>query len=256
MSTVRKGASRMQDIPPDVLDALSSGTLTTATLTEGLAIDQVRLLRCVFPDLPAASLAAAQAATDLGIVKRMAAIAALLLETVGPSAITTCQSHLSDTVRGWACFMIGADPASGPQQRLQAIQPLADDPHFGVREWAWLAVRPALVRSLSDSIDALIPWTASPSERVRRFASEALRPRGVWCSHIPALKKDPAQGLPLLAPLRADPAVYVQDSVANWLNDAAKDQPDWVRALCEDWRSDTPTPATDRICTRALRNLT
>jgi 3-methyladenine DNA glycosylase AlkC len=179
----------------------------------------------------------------------------VLLDDLGAAGIDRCRAHGSDTVCGWACFMIGAQPGLNLSARLAAIRPLADDAHFGVREWAWMAVRPHLAQELDVSIGHLTAWTASPSERLRRFASEALRPRGVWCAHIAALKRQPEQALPILLPLRADPSVYVQDSVANWLNDAAKDQAAWVRGLCAQWLQAEPTDATRRICQRALRNL-
>ena len=51
------------------------------------------------------------------------------------------------------------------------------------------------------------------------------------------------------------PNPYVQDSVANWLNDAAKDQPYWVRELCAQWLQEQANDATRRICQRAMRNL-
>lgn len=253
--TIRTGATRAADIPRDVLHALSHGELQSATLAECLAIDQAVLARAVFPGLEPSTLHAIDAACQLGVLKRMACIGAALQEALGAEGLAQCQAHHSDMVRGWACFMIGAQPDLDAKARLAAIQPLADDAHFGVREWAWMAVRPHLVAELPMALAHLVPWTQARSERIRRFACEVLRPRGVWSTHIAALKKMPEQALTLLSALRADSSAYVQDSVANWLNDAAKDQPDWVRATCAQWLEHAPTDATRRICQRALRNL-
>ena len=254
-STPRKGATRAADIPADVLQALSRGEIQSATLAECLALDQATLTRAVFPDLSAPALKAVDAACGLGIVKRMTRIGEVLLDELGETGIAQCGSHGADTVRGWACFMVGARPELDLREHLAAIRPLADDVHFGVREWAWMAVRPHLVQQLEASITHLAQWTTESSECLRRFASEALRPRGVWCTHIAALKREPGQALPILSPLRADSSTYVQDSVANWLNDAAKDQPAWVRDLCAQWLQTTPSNATRRVCQRAMRNL-
>jgi len=251
----RKGAGRTADIPAEVLAALSQGEIASANLVELLALDQARLVRGVFPDLSPQALHAVEAACQLGIVKRMMAMAALLWAESGEAGVARCRAHVADTVRGWACFMIGVQPGLDVPARLAAIRPFADDVHFGVREWAQMAVRPHLSQELDTAIEALVPWTASPSEYVRRFVSEALRPRGVWCAHIAVLKRTPERALPILSPLRADASGYVQDSVANWLNDAAKDRPDWVRALCGQWLQDAPCAATRRICQRALRNF-
>ena len=241
------------DIAPARLALLNGGSVASATLTEGLAIDFAQLLAAAVPDIGAARLERMRAQAAAGITRRMLLAAHLLLEANVDLALL--QAYPSDTVRGWACFVIAAQAGSTLPQRLAAMRPQADDGHFGVREWAWLALRPHLAASLDEAIRLLAPWTADPSERVRRFACEALRPRGVWCAHIAQLKEQPQLALPLLQPLRADPAVYVQDSVANWLNDAAKSQPDWVRRLCAQWLLESPVAATARICKRAQRSL-
>lgn len=254
-ASARKGAPCTSDIPEHILEALSRGEIQSATLAEATALNQALLMRVVFPKLSPPALKAIDVACKLGVLKRMARIGEVLLDGLGSAGIAQCRSHGADTVRGWACFMIGAQSGLGVVERLAAVRPLADDAHFGVREWAWMAVRPHLAQELESSVTLLAQWTVEPSEYLRRFASEALRPRGVWCAHIASLKREPEQALPILSPLRADPSTYVQNSVANWLNDAAKDQPDWVRNLCAEWLKAMPVDATRRICQRALRNL-
>ncbi|MBD9381285.1 DNA alkylation repair protein [Achromobacter sp. ACM02] len=244
----------VKDIGAERLAQLSAGE-PARNLTECLAVDFAELMQAAAPQVGAEAIAVLRAQAATGISKRMAVAARTLLDGLGADAFKQLRDHRSDTVRGWACFMVGAMPDLSLQQRVALIRPLADDGHFGVREWAWLAVRPQLAAELDAAVELLRPWTADASERVRRFASESLRPRGVWCAHIAALKADPGRALPLLEPLRADPAIYVQESVANWLNDASKDQPDWVREVCARWSRGKPAAATQRICQRALRSI-
>lgn len=249
----RKGATRPVDVPPDILAQLNAGTLETRTLAEGLAIDFRVLLRHVLPDLAPALLEQIRP-TD-GITRRMDAVGRLLFTYAGAECFAHLAVHPSDTVRGWAAFVLAHIPNLALHERLNRIRSLADDPHFGVREWAWMAMRPHIAADVPVAIDILGTWTNDPSPNIRRFAIESTRPRGVWSAHIAALKHDPALGLPLLEPLKNDESRYVQDSVGNWLNDAAKSQPAWVVAVCRRWQEESPTRATRQICVRALRSV-
>lgn len=254
MSAGRSG-KRVADIEPARLALLNAGIVEAATLTECLAVDFAVLMRAVLPEIGEDVIAAMQQAAGEGISRRMTLAARRIHERHGLVTVAKLRGHVSDTARGWACFMIGAAEDMPLAARLSAIQPFADDHHFGVREWSWMAVRPHIAADLENALALLAGWMAEPSERLRRFASEATRPRGVWCAHLGPLRQSPERALPILEALRDDPAPYVQDSVGNWLNDASKDRPDWVRSLCARWSAESATPATARICKRALRSI-
>ncbi|AHG63422.1 hypothetical protein MIM_c13300 [Advenella mimigardefordensis DPN7] len=238
------------------LRLLNNGAIETANLTECLAVDFATLMRATLPEIGTKAINMLKQESQTGILKRMTVTGQLIYEHVGPATLPHLLNCPSDTVRGWGCFLIGSIETMSIEDRLDAIAPLADDHHFGVREWAWMAVRRHIAADLQPSIDYLAEWADNPSERIRRFSSESIRPRGVWCTHIAALKQEPNLALPILEPLHADPAHYVQDSVGNWLNDAAKDQPNWVRSLCQRWLEEAPdNQSTTRIVRRALRSL-
>lgn len=243
----RKGARTVASVDPEVLAQLEAGTIETANLTEGLAINMARLLGTVAPSVSAGALD-----LSLGVVQRMAQAGALLRTHLTAPELAVIASHTSDTVSGWAAFAVGQDADQPSLERIDAIKPFAADSHFGVREWAWMAVRAIIVDDPLGVIAKLTPWTQDGDPNVRRFASEATRPRGVWAASIKLLRKEPEHALPILEALRHDRERYVEDSVANWLNDAAKDRPDWVVVLLDEWAKDGVAP---RLITRAGRSL-
>ena len=252
-SVARKGAMRRADVPADILTQLNMGMLATATLAEGLALDFALLMQNVAPEVGDDAIAELRGTS--GILKKMKMAGELLLATYGEATVERCSAHPSDTVRGWAAYALATIPNLPSAERLRRIRPLADDPHFGVREWAWLAIRPHVAAQVTETIPLLSEWHKEESANLRRFAVEITRPRGVWCAHIPQLKAMPELGLPLLESVRADTSKYVQDSVSNWLNDAAKSQPYWVQNVCSRWQQESDMPATLRICKRALRSV-
>jgi 3-methyladenine DNA glycosylase AlkC len=260
----RKGARRRSEIPPVVLAALNNGDLATVNLVETLAIDMAVLVREVFWRLSQEKLAkqlevTAKVLSEQGIMQRLAgmgqAIAASLSGGSGQMTFESLATHASDTVRSWACFAAQAHQSTKLASRLSAARRFAADPHFGVRECAWMSVRPYFAEQLEQAIDLLQPWVVDPDPNIRRFAIESTRPRGVWCAHLVALKAEPEQASRLLEPVRSDPSRYVQSSVANWLNDASKSQPAWVQKLCRRWEKESPSKETVWVVKRALRSI-
>jgi 3-methyladenine DNA glycosylase AlkC len=261
----RKGAPRTADVPDDVRTLLNLGLIESANLSEWLIVDQLTLAECVFSTagwkhLLADVQAELTALKTPTAPKKITAVAAVLnrdmtTKSERSAALKVLMSHRSDIVRSWAALMIGNDDTLKFDAKLKQIRPLAADDNMGVREMAWMAVRNDVFTDPTGCIAELSNWTAEGDFRLRRFASEATRPCGVWCRHIPELKQRPEIGLPVLRPLRSDDSKYVRDSVANWLNDASKSRPDWVQELCAGWLKESSTNETRLIVHRALRTL-
>jgi 3-methyladenine DNA glycosylase AlkC len=97
------------------------------------------------------------------------------------------------------------------------------------------AVRPFVERFPERTIRRLLELTSDPNPHVRRWCSEAVRPRLPWGKKLRALVRDPAPIFPILEKLKDDPELYVRRSVANNLNDIAKDHPETVVQKCKAW---------------------
>ena len=261
----RKGAIRISDIPPDVLRALNEGREESITLVEWLAIDMPTLLRSILPGVGLADASeelgqVADVLADEGVTKRVKGIGeALFMATRDhprrSEIFEAVASRESDMVRAWAAFMVTADKEPDLADRLEAARRFAADRSVAVRECAWDSFRPYVAADLYQGLQLLESWVRDPDPNIRRCAIEATRPRGVWTAHIEALKQDPGPGLALLEPVRSDPSRYVQRSAANWLNDASKSRPDWVRAVCARWSRQSQTNETAWTVNHALRTL-
>lgn len=85
----------------------------------------------------------------------------------------------------------------------------------------------------------MLVWSKHEHWGVRRLASEGCRPRLPWAMALPNLKKDPTPIIPILENLKNDPSRFVRLSVANNLNDIAKDNPETVIDLVKRWKGES-----------------
>jgi 3-methyladenine DNA glycosylase AlkC len=127
---------------------------------------------------------------------------------------------------GWVVWPLGEwvvrQGMDDPQRALACLHALTQ------RFSAEFAIRAFIARHPAQCLEAFQRWTVDPSEHVRRLVSEGSRPRLPWGAQLRELVRDPSPNLPLLAALQDDPSPYVRRSVANHLNDIAKDHPERI----------------------------
>ena len=115
------------------------------------------------------------------------------------------------------------------------------------------SVRPFLIKYGSQMLQQMFAWSKHEHHMVRRLASEGSRPRLPWAIALQEYKKNPADILPILHQLIDDPTEIVRRSVANNLNDIAKDNPQVVIAFVKEYLG--KSEQFDRTLKHASRTL-
>jgi len=99
------------------------------------------------------------------------------------------------------------------------------------------AIRPFIHNYPQQTFEYLYKWSADENVHIRRLVSEGTRPRLPWSSVLREFIDDPKPVLRLLEELKEDPELYVRRSVANNLNDIAKDHPQLVVETLKRWKN-------------------
>lgn len=119
---------------------------------------------------------------------------------------------------------------------------------------AEVTIRGFIMKYPEETYARLEQWATDPNVHVRRLVSEGTRPRLPWAPRLKPYQQDPSPVLALLEKLKDDPERYVQRSVANNLNDIAKDHPQLVVEVCKRW-AENATPGRQWIVQHAMRSL-
>lgn len=163
-------------------------------------------------------------ATDL-LTRALASAPANADAVMGDAAQAASREGLS----GWILWPVGEYVArrgvEEPERALTFLHAMTQ------RFTAEFAIRPLIVAHEALVLEHLKRWMHDPSAHVRRLVSEGTRPRLPWGLQLKRFIADPSPCVPLLEHLVKDSSEYVRRSVANHLNDIAKDHPDRVVAF-------------------------
>ena len=116
------------------------------------------------------------------------------------------------------------------------------------------AIRPFLQKYPEQTLAILSEWAEDENCHVRRLVSEGTRPRLPWTMQLKPFIEDPRPVLQLLEKLKTDSELMVRRSVANNLNDIAKDHPDVVVKTLKRWKK-LDNAGTQWIIRHAARTL-
>jgi len=155
-------------------------------------------------------------------------------------------------VRGWGIMpmadYVGASGLKHVEEALEILRELT------CRWSSEFGIRPFFRDHPEQTLKIVNGWVRDDNFHVRRLISEGSRPRLPWGLRLHDFVEDPAPVIKLLEQLKDDDSEYVRRSVANNLNDIAKDHPDLVARTAENWLKNASTDRK-RLVRHALRSL-
>jgi len=165
---------------------------------------------------------------------------------------TAAQGDPDDKLAGFAAWplidWVGVEGLDHPEISLAALRQLTS--LFS----AEFAIRPFLTQHTELTLATLNTWIDDGDHHVRRLISEGTRPLLPWGMRLPLFRDDPAPVLELLEVLQDDESEYVRRSVANNLNDIAKDHPDLIAEVANSWLAGASLER-QRLVKHGLRTL-
>jgi len=155
-------------------------------------------------------------------------------------------------IRGWAIMPMADYVGSFGHEYIEESLVLLRE--LTSRWSAEFGIRPFLRDHPQQTLDILDSWVRDKNEHVRRLISEGTRPRLPWGLRLHGFVRDPAPVIKLLEQLKDDKSEYVRRSVANNLNDIAKDHPALVADIARRWLKGA-SKERKRLVRHALRSL-
>lgn len=235
-------AALKDELSPDLI-ATMSRAFSTGALPTGATFDRSRFEE-----------SATEGLEELELKARISHIGAAL-----QGSLPTSTDELASAVRaaratglldGWAtlpvCEVVSDSMLDEPVEALGLLAELT--PGFS----AEFALRPFLEHHLDLTLETLHRWVEHPDEHVRRLVSEGTRPRLPWAPVFRPFVDDPSAAVALLDRLHHDPSEYVRRSVANHLNDIARDHPGLAVEIARRWQRQEHRPSVLRHGLRTL----
>jgi len=173
----------------------------------------------------------------------------ILIDALGPEAVADSLSGFNGFIVMPQCLFVSCYGMDYFDASINALYEMTK------RFTAEGDIRSFIEKYSERTMVFLYKITNDKNPYARRLASEGTRPRLPLCQRLPQFQKDPSPVIEILDKLKSDPNLMVRRSVANNLNDIAKDNPDIVVETLENWQLEDTSKEMKWIISHSLRSI-